>query len=376
MTVLGVFNFTGSSLAASSVDPNLTISDISETGPGTGGVQTALGYSTDPIYNLTAGASTSESLAVSNGNFYNFDITPNSGFQVSIDDITFKAAKGGTSIGRGTAVRSSVDSYATSVLSITPTNARTTWATFTATFGTDHDNLIATTNIRFYVWGPTTGATIDFDDVTINGTVTSTGTPIGKAIDLRWNVFAVVGKPIDLRWNLLAKLGKSLDLRWNVLEVVTVIGKTIDLRWNVLTKVERPLDLRWNILAKLGKTIDLRWNILTKVGKVIDLRWNILNSIAKSLDLRWNILTKIAKSIDLRWNVLEVVLTAAKTIDLQWNVRATVGKSLTLQWEVQQLFSLIWRKITNEITSIWAKDAGNVGVWDKIPNPPPTDWDK
>lgn len=58
-------------------------------------------------------------------------------------------------------------------------------------------------------------------------------TPVGKDLDLRWNVQSSVGKDLDLRWTVAGPVGKNLDLRWSVAGPVGAFQVRTEVAWDV-----------------------------------------------------------------------------------------------------------------------------------------------
>jgi len=120
----------------------------------------------DPQGNATSAAN-----AVTNGVFFSFTVTPNA--SMSLTDLQFDAARGGSGTPRGYDVRSSVDNYATDLSTADLATIRPTYTHVSIDLtGAAYQNLTTATTFRFYVYAPATGNSVDFDNIVLNGTAT------------------------------------------------------------------------------------------------------------------------------------------------------------------------------------------------------------
>jgi hypothetical protein len=173
-------------------------------------------------------------------------------------------------------------------------------------------------------------------------------TTIAKNLQLVWNNLTSVGKNLQLVWNDRALASKDLQLIWNVLELgLTAVGKDLSLLWNVRAPIAKNLQLVWNDRATTAKTLQLIWNMRSTVNKTLQLVWNDRSKVNKDLQLVWNDRALATKSVQLVWNVnspigktLQLVwnnnTTIGKNVQLVWNVRSAIGKELILVWNVNQ----------------------------------------
>jgi hypothetical protein len=136
----------------------------------------------------TAGGNTIAQ-AIAGNNYIQFIVTPNSGFSFTPTSLVFSWDKSGTTGPLNVALRSSADSYATDLGTVTGITAGA-FATNTITIS-GLTNLTSATTFRIYGYGATaTGGTGGFDvgsnivNVTLNGSTASTG--ITSAQDGPW----------------------------------------------------------------------------------------------------------------------------------------------------------------------------------------------
>jgi hypothetical protein len=120
-------------------------------------------------------ACTSAASALTNNCYFTITITANGGQTFSLYAISYKVAKGGDSDPRGYFIRSSVDGYATDIVSETlPSGANQTPDQRTVVL-TGHDNLTSVT-FRFYVFTPDDFFSVDWRDVYFIGPTQSVPT--------------------------------------------------------------------------------------------------------------------------------------------------------------------------------------------------------
>lgn len=121
------------------------------------------------------GNSTSEAQAVANDKYFTFSITPNPGRIMSLTSLDFNATRGGGATPRGYGVRSSANGFASDLSTADLDTARPTWTPISVDLsGPGFQNLTSATTLtfRFYSYAPSPGQSIDWDDFTLNGTVT------------------------------------------------------------------------------------------------------------------------------------------------------------------------------------------------------------
>jgi hypothetical protein len=132
-------------------------------------------YATQPVLRLGPIA-TSLSGALTANSYFSFEVTVAPGFELSLDSLTFDAARGGGSTPRGFGLFSSIDGFEIGDVLLTANllTERPTFTNFTAALaGAPFQNLTGTTEFRFYVYSPSSGSTIEFDNIILNGTISA-----------------------------------------------------------------------------------------------------------------------------------------------------------------------------------------------------------
>lgn len=123
-------------------------------------------YNTTPVLRITpVAAGTSAAAAVANNVYFQFTVSAVSGVFIPIS-LTFNTAKGGTSSPRGYVVRSDYDSYAADLATTDLTTVRPTWTAVAIPLIMD---AVASIAFRIYTYTPTTGASIEYDDIVLCG---------------------------------------------------------------------------------------------------------------------------------------------------------------------------------------------------------------
>lgn len=91
---------------------------------------------------------------------------------MNFSNLTFNAARGGGATPRGYDIRSSVDNFASSLATEDLPTQRPNWTRVDVDLSaTAFDNLTSEVEFRFYVYAPETTNSLEFDDITLNGTV-------------------------------------------------------------------------------------------------------------------------------------------------------------------------------------------------------------
>jgi len=137
------------------------------------------GYASDPVLitNPPNDNCNDVTEAVAGGSYWYFSIGPESGKQLSLTTLTFNVARGGSSTPRGYAVRSSVDEFASNLGTADVLTVRPTFTSASIDLsGASFQNLITSVTFNVYVYCPGSGNSLDFDDITVNGTVADSGT--------------------------------------------------------------------------------------------------------------------------------------------------------------------------------------------------------
>lgn len=164
---------TGTPYQATVVATNVTATTIADTS-GKILMTTATGnYTTSPpVLKLgpqTAGASIND--ALTNGTFVSFTLTADAGQVLNLTSLTFDVAKGGDSGTRGYVVTSSALGHDQVLSGGDPGSTQPTLSARNVDLtGSAYQNLSSIT-FRLYAYSPGSGQTIDFDNITVNGSV-------------------------------------------------------------------------------------------------------------------------------------------------------------------------------------------------------------
>ncbi len=172
---LALYPFTGSSLNSTDTDPNSTAGPFT-VGPGfTGGTTFVQSGTPSPsIAVFTASTDGTDQLtAVTAQDYFSFTISPNSGFSLNLDTLTFDTST--SSINANYFVRSSVDAFTSNLASFLH-NEGTSFIPRTANVsGASFDSLTLPTEFRFYIFDGSTSTTANarLDSVTLTGTTSA-----------------------------------------------------------------------------------------------------------------------------------------------------------------------------------------------------------
>jgi len=130
-------------------------------------------YVTEPVLRVDPlGGANSAAAAVANSVYFSFAIAPEAGKTLGLTNLTFDAARGGGATPRGWALRSSVDGFAADISSADIPTQRQTFTPYDISLGDpQYQGLSSSVEFRFYVYSPSSGSTVEFDNITLNGTV-------------------------------------------------------------------------------------------------------------------------------------------------------------------------------------------------------------
>ncbi|MGE9294273.1 MAG: hypothetical protein ACQKBW_11720 [Puniceicoccales bacterium] len=184
--VIVSYGFDGASSLSEMLEPSSVANNVAASSIAENNVTVVPQHSfvSDPDNRLAAKANiTTSSLSVSstlsNETYFSFTLTPDAGQQIAFDSLTFTAQGGGSSVYRAFYVFSSATGFeAADVLEsgiqegeATDTLNSTGETLYTITFS----SLVVTseTEFRFYIDSDSTGRTVIFDDITVNGTVSA-----------------------------------------------------------------------------------------------------------------------------------------------------------------------------------------------------------
>jgi len=142
--------------------------------------------------------------AISGNQFFSVTLSPNSGYALSVTNLTFYVKRGGGTT-RGYTVRSSLDSYATDL----GTNLLTTTVTqYTVTNSSAFTNLLSPVTFRLYWFADSVTTAFTFSNLTFNGYVAASAAPPGVPTGLA----AIAGNnQVALSWTAAVN-----DVTYNV----------------------------------------------------------------------------------------------------------------------------------------------------------------
>lgn len=141
-----------------------------------GGARSGSGYAVQTYQALT---STSESAAISNGDYFSFTVAPSTGYELDLTNLTFttnvESISSGIVSGGTFFVRSSVDGYGSNLASYTMGDVTTTVARDVTLSAAAFQNLAGPTEFRVYIFKTSTSTTsfdgMRVDSVVLNGDV-------------------------------------------------------------------------------------------------------------------------------------------------------------------------------------------------------------
>ena len=123
------------------------------------------------------GSSTSAAAAIAGNKYFEFTLTPEAGYQFTLDSIAFDVTRGGGSTPRGYVLRSSVDNFTADLAGGDLTTARPTYTPVSVTLGSTYADLTTPVTFRFYNYAPAAGNSIDYDNISLSGTITAVPEP-------------------------------------------------------------------------------------------------------------------------------------------------------------------------------------------------------
>lgn len=178
MAVLLAFNLTNDFVASTTASGITTGSITNQSGSLFSFTRGGNGYASDPVSSAgPASGASNGATALSTNSYFFTTINPLSGKQMSLTSLTINMARGGAATPRGYDIRSSADAYAASLATADISTQRTTWTAVTVDLtGAAFQNVTGPITFRIYIYAPSTSNVIDWDDLTINGTVADSGT--------------------------------------------------------------------------------------------------------------------------------------------------------------------------------------------------------
>jgi hypothetical protein len=134
---------------------------------------------------VTNTATPDEASAVAGGTYWSFTVAPNGGFMMSFSNLAFSVARGGAATPRTWYLYSSIDGFtagsglgSADALTQRPTLSPATVDLSAARF----QGLTSPVEFRMYISTPGTGQSLEFSNVTLNGTVAPVPEPTSLAL--------------------------------------------------------------------------------------------------------------------------------------------------------------------------------------------------
>lgn len=139
---------------------------------------TGVGYATQPV--LSAARAPWNESFIRDNVYFTFSVAANAGNALDLTSLTFNVARGGAATPRDYDIRTSLDGFATSLTGIVDIDTeRPTFTPISVDLSdAQFQNLSSSLTFQFRFFTPGFSQNVDFDDITVNGTVTG-GSLIG-----------------------------------------------------------------------------------------------------------------------------------------------------------------------------------------------------
>ncbi|HEV3204266.1 MAG TPA: hypothetical protein VGY77_07780 [Gemmataceae bacterium] len=125
-----------------------------------------------PVLRIDPGdGSTSADEAIANGTFFEFSVTAADGFVINVDTLTFSAARGGALTPRGWVVLSDVDGFTNPIGMAEVPSQRPDLTSFAIHLHDPSFQGLTEVTFQIYTFVPNGGQSVEYVDVTLNGTV-------------------------------------------------------------------------------------------------------------------------------------------------------------------------------------------------------------
>lgn len=157
-------------------DPNSTASSIFA-GAGVSMVSSSTGNPT-PSGAMQNANTTTEAFAISGNDYFEFTITPQSGYQMDLTSLSLQYQRNNLSAPTNLFIRSSVDSYGSNLFSdgSLPAGSFET-GTLSLSSILSFQDLTSAVTFRIYAWGGSGATSLRFDNVTLSGTMSAVPEP-------------------------------------------------------------------------------------------------------------------------------------------------------------------------------------------------------
>jgi len=175
----------------------------------------------DPVISVgPANGAISSSSALTSSSFMYFSITPREGMMMTLNNLTFNAARGGAATPRGYAVRSSRDNYTADLGNADLATQRPTWTNVVIDLSsTTFKNVTGPVIFKIYVYAPASANVVDFDDFTIDGTVTTAG-------GINGGIKTLPANPVGLYWDSYNDSGRLVTVATSSYNVIFLFNAT------------------------------------------------------------------------------------------------------------------------------------------------------
>lgn len=175
-SLIAEYTFTGSTLGATTVHADAAAGNMTSGGSlSQFTINTSLAYTSSPVLQGNPGGTVSSDVntAFTNNNFFYFTITVDPGKEIDFTQLTFNAAKGGSSGTRATGVRTDLTGT-TNLLSTNLSAVRPNWNTYTVDLSTysQLQNVTGAVTFKVAVATPSSGNSEEFDNFRLEGAVT------------------------------------------------------------------------------------------------------------------------------------------------------------------------------------------------------------
>lgn len=177
--IISQYSFTGATLnrSATTVASDVTAGNITDAPTVNNNPTvvltrtTGVGYATEPV--LSAARANFNESSVRDNVYFTFSVAANAGNELDLSSLTFNVARGGASTPRDYDIRTSLDAFATSLTGIVAIDtARPTFAPASIDLsGAQFQHLTSPLTFQFRFFTPGVSQNVDFDDITLNGTV-------------------------------------------------------------------------------------------------------------------------------------------------------------------------------------------------------------
>ena len=137
-------------------------------------------YATEPVLRLSPAGSTTEASAIANNRYFEFTVDIDPGQSLDLMTLAMDAARGGGATQRGFAFYTSLDGFADAIHSgyIPAQRPNFTHYEFDLS-GFAYQDLTGSVDFRFYVYSPSAGNTVEFDNIVLTGeAVPEPATPV------------------------------------------------------------------------------------------------------------------------------------------------------------------------------------------------------